>query len=115
MSTERKATLTITGESPVHFPILEPTRGSACIDIRALAGNTNRFGYDSGFESTASCKSSITFVDGAKGELLYRGYPIEQLTEHCDFLDVAHLLKNGELPNAQQKLSFAETIKKHTP
>ncbi|RDE51947.1 MAG: citrate (Si)-synthase [Candidatus Accumulibacter meliphilus] len=115
MSSERKATLTITGEAPVEFPILTPTHGNECVDIRALGGNTDRFGYDSGFESTASCKSSITYVDGAKGELLYRGYPIEQLTERCDFLEVAYLLKNGELPNVAQKLSFAETIRKNTP
>ncbi|WP_313953169.1 citrate synthase [Accumulibacter sp.] len=114
MSTERKATLTITGEAPVQFPILSPTHGNDCVDIRALGGNTDRFAYDSGFESTASCKSRITFIDGAKGELLYRGYPIEQLTEHCNFLEVAYLLKNGELPTAEQNARFAATITKHT-
>ena len=115
MSTERKATLTITGENPVHFPILSPTHGNDCVDIRALGGNTDRFGYDAGFESTASCKSSITFIDGARGELLYRGYPIGQLSERCDFLEVAYLLKNGELPTTAQRAGFESTIRKNAP
>ncbi|TMW74488.1 citrate (Si)-synthase, partial [Thauera sp. UPWRP] len=77
-------------------------------------GKTGLFTYDSGFLSTASCKSKITFIDGDKGELLYRGYPIEQLAEHCNFLEVAYLLKNGELPNVAQKTAFENTIKNHT-
>ncbi|HET7776777.1 MAG TPA: citrate synthase, partial [Azospira sp.] len=84
------------------------------IDIRTLGGKTGLFTYDSGFLSTASCKSKITFIDGDKGELLYRGYPIEQLAENCNFLEVAYLLKNGELPNASQKTAFEDTIKNHT-
>jgi citrate synthase len=98
MATERKATLTVPGETPVHFPVIVPTHGRDCLDIRTLGTRTGRFAYDSGFESTASCKSKITFIDGQQGELLYRGYPIEQLARHCDFLEVACLLKNGELP-----------------
>ena len=114
MTTERKASLTIDGQAPVEFPIMTPTHGNDCIDIRTLGAKTGFFTYDSGFLSTASCKSKITFIDGDKGELLYRGYPIEQLAEHCNFLEVTYLLKNGELPNANQKLNFETTIKKHT-
>ncbi len=114
MTTERKATLTIDGQAPVDFPIMSPTHGNDCVDIRTLGGKTGLFTYDSGFLSTASCKSKVTFIDGDKGELLYRGYPIEQLAENCNFLEVTYLLKNGELPNAQQKAEFETTIKKHT-
>ena len=114
MTTERKATLTIDGQSPVDFPIMSPTHGNDCVDIRTLGGKTGLFTYDSGFLSTASCKSKVTFIDGDKGELLYRGYPIEQLAEQCNFLEVAYLLKNGELPNAGQKSDFENTIKRHT-
>jgi citrate synthase len=111
---ERKATLNIEGQGPVDFPIMSPTHGNDCIDIRTLGGKTGLFTYDSGFLSTASCKSKVTFIDGDKGELLYRGYPIEQLAENCNFLEVAYLLKNGELPNASQKTAFESTIKNHT-
>ena len=114
MTTERKATLTIEGQAPVDFSIMSPTHGNDCIDIRTLGANTGLFTYDSGFLSTASCKSTVTFIDGDKGELLYRGYPIEQLAENCNFLEVAYLLKNGELPNAEQKTKFESTIKNHT-
>jgi citrate synthase len=114
MTTERKATLTIEGQAPVDFTIMTPTHGNDCIDIRTLGAKTGHFTYDSGFLSTASCKSKITFIDGDKGELLYRGYPIEQLAEQCNFLEVAYLLKNSELPNPEQKKKFESTIKSHT-
>ena len=113
MSTERTATLTVDGKT-VEFPVMTGTHGQDVIDIRTLGGKTGLFTYDSGFLSTASCKSKITFIDGDKGELLYRGYPIEQLAEQCNFLEVAYLLKNGELPNAEQKTAFESTIKNHT-
>ena len=113
MSTERTATLTVDGKT-VEFPVMTGTHGQDVIDIRTLGGKTGLFTYDSGFLSTASCKSKITFIDGDKGELLDRGYPIEQLAEQCNFLEVAYLLKNGELPNAQQKTAFESTIKNHT-
>jgi citrate synthase len=106
--------LNIEGQAPVDFAIMTPTHGNDCIDIRTLGAKTGYFTYDSGFLSTASCKSKITFIDGDKGELLYRGHPIEQLAENCNFLEVAYLLKNGELPNAQQKSTFENTIKNHT-
>ena len=113
MSTERTATLTVDGKT-VEFPVMTGTHGQDVIDIRTLGGKTGLFTYDSGFLSTASCKSKITFIDGDKGELLYRGYPIEQLAEQCNFLEVAYLLKNGELPNQTQKTEFEGTIKNHT-
>jgi len=114
MTTERKATLTIEGQEPVEFSIMTPVHGNDCIDIRTLGAKTGMFTYDSGFLSTAACRSKITYIDGDKGELLYRGYPIEQLAKHCNFLDVAYLLKHGELPNAKEKLEFVSIIKKHT-
>ena len=114
MTTERKAILTIDGQAPVDFQIMTPTHGNDCVDIRTLGAKTGFFTYDSGFLSTASCKSKITFIDGDVGQLLYRGYPIEQLAENCNFLEVTYLLKNGELPNAKQKISFENTIKNHT-
>ena len=75
MTTARKATLTIDGMAPVEFPIMTPTHGNDCVDIRTLGAKTGLFTYDSGFLSTASCKSRITFIDGDVGQLLYRGYP----------------------------------------
>ena len=114
MTEGRKAVLLIDGKDPVEFPILTPTHGNECIDLRSLGAKTGFFTYDSGFLSTASCQSTITFIDGEKGELLYRGYPIEELAEHCNFLDVAYLLKHGDLPNVQQKVEFVDIIKRHT-
>ena len=113
MTTQRTATLTVDGK-PVEFPIMSGTHGNDVIDIRTLGGKTGYFTYDSGFLSTASCQSSVTYIDGDKGELLYRGYPIEQLAENCNFLEVTYLLKNGQLPNATQKTDFENTIKNHT-
>lgn len=114
MTTERKAVLSIEGQQPVEFPIMTPTHGNDCIDIRTLGAKTGMFTYDSGFLSTASCKSTVTFIDGDKGELLYRGYPIEQLAEQCSFLEVAYLLKNGDLPDLAQRTQFEKTIQSHT-
>ncbi|HRD89973.1 MAG TPA: citrate synthase [Accumulibacter sp.] len=114
MTTERKATLIIDGRPPVEFPIMTPTHGNDCIDIRTLGAKTGLFTYDSGYLSTASCRSTVTFIDGDKGELLYRGYPIEQLAEQCNFLEVAYLLWHGELPDASQKAKFELNIKEHT-
>ena len=113
MSNERTATLTLDGKS-YDFPILSGTHGNDVIDIRSLGGQTGLFTYDSGFLSTGSCKSTITFIDGEKGELLYRGYPIEQLADKCSFLEVAYLLRKGELPNETQKAEFERSIKNHS-
>ncbi|MGL5633425.1 MAG: citrate synthase [Azovibrio sp.] len=114
MTNEQKAVLSIEGQQPVEFPIMTPTHGNDCIDIRTLGAKTGMFTYDSGFLSTASCKSTITFIDGDKGELLYRGYPIEQLAEQCSFLEVAYLLKNGDLPDLGQRTQFEKNIQSHT-
>jgi citrate synthase len=113
MSTNRNASLSVDGKT-VDFPVMSGTHGNDVIDIRTLGAKTGLFTYDSGFLSTASCQSRITYIDGDKGELLYRGYPIEQLAENCSFLEVAYLLKNGELPNLKQKTDFEEIIKTHS-
>ena len=98
--TEPTATLEFSdGSPPITFPILTGTMGPQVIDIRTLYAKTGKFTYDPGFLSTAACSSAITYIDGDKGELLYRGYPIEQLAVHCDYLVVCYLLLYGELPN----------------
>ena len=84
------------------------------IDIRKLYGQTGMFTFDPGFMSTAACASGITYIDGDKGELLYRGYPIEQLAVNCDFLDICYLILNGELPNGGQKQDFDSQVTHHT-
>ena len=110
-----KATLSFSdGSPPLDFPIYKGTVGPDVIDIRTLYGKTGKFTYDPGFMSTAACNSSITYIDGDKGELLYRGYPIEQLAVKCDFLETCYLLLNGELPNASQKETFVHTVTMHT-
>jgi len=114
MANTRKAVLTIDGKSPVEFPVLGGTVGPEVIDIRSLYGQTGMFTYDPGFLSTASCRSAITYIDGDQGILLYRGYPIEQLAVHCDFLEVCYLLLRGELPNAEQKSEFVKIITNHS-
>jgi citrate synthase len=114
-TSDTKATLSFSDGSPsVDMPIYKGTVGPDVIDIRKLYGQTGKFTYDPGFMSTAACNSSITYIDGDKGELLYRGYPIEQLAVNCDFLETCYLLLNGELPNAQQKEQFTNTVTKHT-
>ncbi|MCC7218541.1 MAG: citrate synthase [Burkholderiales bacterium] len=113
--TDRNATLTFSdGSAPITFPILSGTIGPDVIDIRTLYGKTGKFTYDPGFLSTASCNSTITFIDGDKGELLYRGYPIEELATKCDFMEVCHLLLYGELPDVAQKKDFTGRVTKHT-
>jgi citrate synthase len=112
---DNKATLSFSDGSPsVEFPIYKGTVGPDVIDIRKLYGGTGKFTYDPGFMSTASCNSSITYIDGDKGELQYRGYPIEQLAVNADFMETCYLLLNGELPTAEQKAKFVSTIKNHT-
>lgn len=109
-----KATITFDNDSkPIELPILSGSLGSDVIDIRKL-GQHGYFTYDPGFLSTASCSSSITYIDGEKGLLYYRGYPIEQLAEHCDFQEVAYLLINGSLPNPTEKQQFSDTVRSHT-
>ncbi|MEK9867258.1 MAG: citrate synthase [Betaproteobacteria bacterium] len=112
---EKQANLTFSdGTGAIDFPIHQGSIGPDAVDIRALLGKTGKVTYDPGFLSTASCRSAITYIDGDEGVLLYRGYPIEQLAEHCDFLEVCHLLLNGELPNTQQKEEFDAKVINHT-
>jgi len=114
-SADGKATLSFSdGTPPFDLPIYKGTIGPDVLDIRALYGKTGKFTYDPGFLSTASCNSSITYIDGDKGELLYRGYPIEQLATQCDYLEVCHLLLFGELPSAAQNKDFHGRVLKHT-
>ena len=102
------------GFETVELPVLSGTLGNDVVDIRAFTKGTNMFTFDPGFVSTASCESKITFIDGEKGLLYYRGYPIEQLAEKSDYLEVCYLLIYGELPNATQKKQFVDTVTKHT-
>ena len=112
---DTKATLSFSDGSPsIDFPVYKGSIGPDVVDIRKLYGATGRFTYDPGFMSTAACNSSITYIDGDKGELLYRGYPIEQLAVNCDFLETCYLLLNGELPSAKQKDVFVDTVTHHT-
>ena len=113
--TDRTATLQFSDGSPsITFPVLSGTLGPDVIDIRTLYAKTGRFTYDPGFMSTAACSSAITYIDGDKGELLYRGYPIEELAVRCDYLETCYLLLYGELPNETQKASFTRTVTNHT-
>ena len=112
---EQKATLSFSDGTPsVEFPILKGSIGPDVIDIRKLYVQTGKFTYDTGFLSTASCASSVTFIDGDQGQLLYRGYPIEQLAVHCEFLEVCYLIYYGELPNASQFEEFKHLVMHHT-
>jgi citrate synthase len=105
-----KATISFdNGATPIELPILSGSLGNDVIDIRSL-GKHDIFTYDPGFMSTAACNSNITFIDGEQGLLYYRGYPIEELAEHCDYLEVAYLLMHGELPNLIEKQEFTDTI-----
>jgi citrate synthase len=114
MTTKATATITFSDGTPsVELPILQGTVGPDVIDIRKLYGSTGKFTYDPGFLSTASCNSSITYIDGDKGELLYRGYPIEQLALQCDFLEVCYLILKGELPNKAQRDDFVTRVLRH--
>ncbi|MGV8950255.1 MAG: citrate synthase [Cypionkella sp.] len=109
----RNATLSLDGKT-YDLPVLSPTLGPDVIDIRKLYGEADVFTYDPAFTSTAACESSITYIDGDKGELLYRGYPIEQLAEQSTFLETCYLLLYGELPNAAQLKDFEQRVTRHT-
>ncbi len=102
------------GKDTLELPVLEGTLGNDVVDIRAFTKGTGMFTFDPGFVSTASCESKITFIDGDQGYLYYRGYPIEQLAEHGDYLETCYLLIYGELPTEEQKAKFVETVTKHT-
>jgi citrate synthase len=112
---DNKATLSFSNGSPsVEMPVYQGNIGPDVIDIRKLYAQTGMFTYDPGFLSTASCQSGITYIDGDKGELLYRGYPIEQLANSIDYLDTCHLLLKGELANAQESHAFHKLVNNHT-
>jgi citrate synthase len=115
MSSNRSVTLTddSTGKN-WKFPVLAGTTGPDVIDVRKLYGETGMFTYDPGFTSTGSCESKITYIDGDAGILLHRGYNIAELAERSDFMEVAYLLLNGELPTADEKADFIHTISRHT-
>jgi len=113
MAETRTATLSIDGKE-VELPILSPTEGPECLDIRKLYGQADVFTYDPGFTSTAACDSTITYIDGDQGILLHRGYPIEQLAAKSHYLEVCYLLLNGELPNAADLEVFETMVTRHT-
>lgn len=96
------------------LPVIDGTTGPSVIDVRTLYGETDHFTFDPGYTSTGSCESALTYIDGDKGILLHRGYPIEQLAEHSNFLEVAHLLLYGDLPNQQENEKFVTDITYHT-
>ncbi len=110
-----KATLSFSNGKPaVEFPIYQGSVGPDVVDIRKMYAQTGMFTYDTGFMSTAACNSTITYIDGDKGELLYRGYRIEQLATKKDFLDVCHLLYKGELPSPSESEKYKSEIMHHT-
>jgi citrate synthase len=111
--TDKMAKLVI-GDQTYEFPILAGTMGPDVIDIRSLYGKTGMFTYDPGYTSTGATESAITYIDGDKGELSYRGYPIEQLAEQSKYLEVCYLLLYGELPNKAQLADFDERVTRHT-
>ncbi|PAV26282.1 citrate synthase [Tamilnaduibacter salinus] len=110
--TDRKATLSV-GEQSIELPVYSGTEGPDVIDVRSLV-QEGVFTYDPGFVSTAACESKITYIDGANGILLHRGYPIQELAENSDYLEVCYLLLNGELPTKEQGEVFKDTVKHHT-
>ncbi|TXL76725.1 citrate (Si)-synthase [Vineibacter terrae] len=115
MSSNRSVTLTDdTSGKNWKFPVLAGSTGPDVIDVRKLYGDTGMFTYDPGFTSTGSCESKITYIDGDQGILLHRGYNIADLAERSDFMEVAYLLLNGELPTADEKAEFIHTISRHT-
>ena len=117
MSKESASTATLSfsdGTPSIEFPVYKGTIGPDVVDIRKLYGQTGKFTFDPGFMSTAACESDITYIDGDKGELLYRGYPIEQIAQNCDYLETCYLLLRGELPNAEQKADFDYRVTHHT-
>src|ERR1043166_6711271 len=113
MEIKSKVILNYDADQSIELPVYSGTLGPDVIDIRGL-GKTGMFTFDPGFLSTASCNSAITFIDGDQGQLYYRGYPIEQLAEQCDFMETCYLLLNGELPTKAEYDEFVYTISHHT-
>src|ERR1700733_14925971 len=100
-------------DQTIELPVYKGTLGPDVIDIPKLYGQTGRFTSDPACRSAAACNSAITYIDGDKGELLYRGYPIDNLAQNADFLETCYLLLKGELPNEAQKKEFVDTVTKH--
>ena len=108
-------TATLEADGTNHaYPVLDGSVGPEVVDIRKFYGETGMFTYDPGFTSTASCQSAITYIDGDKGVLLHRGYPIDQLAEQSTFMEVAYLLLHGDLPKQKELTEFTYTISRHT-
>jgi citrate synthase len=110
-------TVTLTDKTTgkaLELPLISGSIGPKVIDVRKLYSDTGYFTFDPGYTSTGSCESKITYIDGDKGELFYRGYPIEELAEHSDFMEVSYLLLKGELPTPEQKRKFEWDIAHHT-
>jgi citrate synthase len=110
---DKTAKINVDGKD-VECAVRSGSVGPDVIDIRKLYAQTGAFTFDPGFTSTASCESALTYIDGDEGVLLHRGYPIGQLAEHSSFMEVSHLLLNGELPNAAELKKFSGTISRHT-
>ena len=102
-----------TGKETI-LPVLHGSAGAPVIDIRSLYKETGLFTFDPGYTATGACESKVTYIDGDNGVLQYRGYPIEQLAEHSNYMEVCYLLMNGELPNAAEYKNFEHTITNHT-
>src|SRR6202045_77946 len=110
-------TMTLTDNASgksIELPVIEGSVGPKAIDVRKLYAQTGYFTYDPGFTATAACRSSITYIDGDEGILLYRGYPIQELAANSDFMEVSYLLLYGELPTAKEKEKFVHDITHHT-
>jgi len=110
---DKKATLHVEGKAPIELPIMEGALGTPVIDVRTLGAN-GYFTFDPGFLATASCESQITYIDGRKGILLHRGYPIDQLANNADYLEVCYIIFYGEAPTRKQYEQFKLTVKRHT-
>ena len=110
----KKIEIAISSNKKISLPIIESTEGPNVIDVRDLYKETGHFTFDPGYLSTGSCESKITFIDGDKGILLHRGYTIEELAKHADFMETSYLLLHGELPNKKQKEKFEKNIRYHT-
>ena len=114
-SAKRSITVSLDGSNKSSsLPLIDGTIGPPVADIRKLYGDLGIFTYDPGYGATASCESKITYIDGDEGVLLYRGYPIEQLAEKSNFLEICYLLLNGDLPNAKQREQFDLGVMRHT-
>ncbi len=117
MNIKNQPTFTLTNNSDGNsweLPVMKGSVGPKVIDVRRLYSDTNCFTFDPGFTSTGSCESKITYIDGEKGILLHRGYPIDQLAQHSDYLETCYLLLYGELPNKEEKNKFVNHITRHT-